>query len=732
MSSYFQEYLALPSVGAWDGDGHYAINKYYSENIFPALNGWVPSNNAGLPWPVGYTPLLTYLLAIWSRLLPTDFITAYKLFFILLNLAFPLTVYGVVWQITKRKVSAFLSALLTIYLLLMPVSIVYFGGITMRATFAMGHYPQFLATTIFVVWLWAIFKEGRKWHILSAALLGLVLLANLHTFQICLILLTIKWTFDLLSDWRAASKKIALTIVIAIAISIFWSIPLVQNSAFFLTKTTGEVDATQAVTSLGLIGVGGFFVVFAELIRSRSRGYMAILWLTSAAIFLVSVLPLRAVFPGLPVQPDRLLPYSFFLLILILPQAIYNLTARFKRTYRFGLFLFIAAAICLSLKPAKFVVDGNFKIDNQVVELIKYVKLLPNGRSIAEAWFDPIENVHDEAFQMGQPTHMVISGQLADGKEHETLWGVFRESSINSPFIQPIRNSLSPAYNEAYGVVCWLCNNEPELDAEFVNSFNGQPVLTSLKRAQLYGVNYIIARSDQMKATFRASSHVQLLKVFGDWEVFEIKTTTELAETLAAPPILTFTSLKNRDREFNSYDWLRLNEDWIYYTNFKHVMAYAHNQDLATTNELSKFELVNIVEYKYSDLAKAFENLKAYAVDNSLILWQSEDPLFVKLNELKNANIVVIPKTGNVHHDFGEFLSRIPETDQQPVQQLAVSKSVNNNRFELEIANAEQVYVKYSYFPTWQLPQKVDIYMASPAQILLLSSSEEDRLHLRN
>jgi hypothetical protein len=120
------------------------------------------------------------------------------------------------------------------------------------------------------------------------------------------------------------------------------------------------------------------------------------------------------------------------------------------------------------------------------------------------------------------------------------LWGVFRESAINTPFIQPLRNAFS-YHHESFAVTCWLCTTAQDHPfAELATAFAQQPMDVQLARARWYGVRYIIVISPISKARLFAAEGqhlVRALGAFGELSVFEINgSETHTITSLAHPP----------------------------------------------------------------------------------------------------------------------------------------------------------------------------------------------------
>src|SRR6056297_336563 len=175
--NFFSGYLQSDIVGGWDGQNHYAVVKNYSENIFPNAFGWSFSWNAGMPWPLGYNPFFSYLMAILFHLIPLSSILIFKLFFIILTFLFPVLVYYIAKKIKLEKIYAFLSGFLAILFLTIFPQEISRMGVTIRATFLSGLYPQFFASFLYLIWFYffIIFKKRKMYYFFSILFLGLLI-----------------------------------------------------------------------------------------------------------------------------------------------------------------------------------------------------------------------------------------------------------------------------------------------------------------------------------------------------------------------------------------------------------------------------------------------------------------------------------------------------------------------------------------------------------------------------
>jgi len=714
-------------IPGWDGAQHYAVNKVYSDTIFPKLSGIIPNWYAGMPWPRFYPPLFTYTMAILAHLLPFSYFDIFKWLFLLLVVAFPLLIY---WLSGRLKYSPFERLLAGFFSVLFLVSS---GdqagtlGIAMGGTFENGLYPQFFGACVFLIWFGLFIgwlrriddsdqsqmkvssltsKIIRSTHFLVVSiLLGFVLISNVHIAQPALLTFFIYALLYSLSYRGNVVLRFGLQFFIALAVASIWYIPLLKYNAYFLTQTITEVPFSVALLSLFVPLVQGCIGGFVGIARKRLT--VVGLFLSALSIVIITVIPWASLWGGLPLQPFRVLPMAYLYLMILAPLGLVRVLSWLKLKgvwYGVGL-LILLSPMLYWYPPIHRSISGLYTLSQSDHDLLVYLKDKNDGRSIFEVWLD--DNATPYLPKAKQPTHFILSGLVADGSEHQTLWSAFRESSILSPFVQPLRNAFSYRH-ESYGVTCYLCvetNGRPGFQAD---EFYDQPWEEHLKRARLMGVKYIVIRTDLRKSIYQSLPSTELIptSIFGDWQVFEVTDANLDPIPLTHEPILTLARLNPRTRYAegeDAYDWLRLNEEWFFHGKFDQVLARSKASDIEDIQELAVFNYLFLPELTYFDKEKALSMIVNYAKDHHVILLQSDDPLFQQLLNhpaMHKDHLHIVDKTGNVRTDMGAVLDILTTINPQ---------SETAGRWLLH---------KYTYFPTLASQYQNAIHLASPAFIL--------------
>ena len=164
-----------------DGTFHYVTNKIYSETIFPKLFGWINNWYTGMPWPLGYTPLYPYFLAVLDHILPFEYFTIFKTLNFVLLLSIPVLIYIIGIRLNYPKKFSLIISLLTLFwFFLIDViripAVVSING----STLTIGLYSQLFGTVIFLIWFYFFLKfENLDYNFFfSTLLLALMILTK--------------------------------------------------------------------------------------------------------------------------------------------------------------------------------------------------------------------------------------------------------------------------------------------------------------------------------------------------------------------------------------------------------------------------------------------------------------------------------------------------------------------------------------------------------------------------
>jgi hypothetical protein len=709
---FLKPFLSSDSVTGYGGDGsaHFAVVQYFSDNIFPAFSGWMSGWNAGMPWPVGYTPLLSYAMSFLFRLSPLSKVLTFKLAFVLLALFLPLLIYKVSRYVGASRSGGFLGSLVSIILFV-------YGSdsliLNYKSLFSLGNYTYFLAI-VFVIPLTYISLKRTKGitdYWLISLLVLFTLLTNLHVFVAAAILLFSVTCFDsFIVRQRYVWLRYFLAATNVLLLAAFWLYPLIQTNNYFSTMPLPplNISAELGEWPILLLIVATFLLSLAKRTARREELILlSSLSLTTTMVFL----PIATLLPFIPWQPQRIWDASIIMGLILLSL---SLSRILKSTTITGV---VAILFITTYLP------GN------VVGLVPYV----NGFSIAEIeLIDFLAAKHDgrsliESSDVQASQSINLSNAAGASTQHSTLWGTFRESSINMSLIQPVIGNLSSRQNY-YGVTCFLCDpwftGADKSAVELANEFAQQSFDQHIEQAMALGVKYFVF--DNAESQLRASDSNLLTKIaeFSQWQVYEFTEEFAMGYVLDSPPLVVFTKLNSKTRQINDYDWLRLNEEWLFQGNLQQPLVLA-KFDLAT--ELKRFKQVFIVDYVPIDVEVVKESFLS-TEDTKLFLLATTDPKFSQImqfaeqNSLLGNRVNVIDKTGNVRQDMRQLFELI---DMQANPQMITSVGNNLNQFAIPANGQDQfVYLKHSYFPWWRDLAGGEVYQASPNFQLVWTTSD--------
>lgn len=692
-------------LGGWDGVAAFVVNEAYSDQIFPNLAGSLPNWNMGQTWPVGYTPLMTYGLSFLSNLFNVEFVSVMKVFAVFLGLVYPLVMYWALRRMGLSRIPGFLGGILLI-------SYMYAANETLalsyRALLVYGNYTYVLGSVflLFLVGEIGRFKLTVRSAVLASLWLSMAILSNLHlgiVSSLCLFVGLVMSVTKL--NLRLNLRYLAIVVVNSVSILALWLIPLVATKQYFFSYTQISMNFSYVIESaywpvlLLALGCCGFTLY-------KQKSLKNLVWLTIVSVILTIILifPMNSFAPGLPWQPHRM--YSLIYLILIVLIA--NSLRYWKKYYHYvGAVLVL---IVLILTPLRSQYIGEIlPLTKDEQNLLAFTSNLSPGRIIIESsgwWYS----------RLGILTNLI-------GRGVPVIWGTFRESAINMPYIQPVRGSVS--YDaEYFGITCWLCPTnfyaEEKPIPESASIFHSVDFETKLQRAAMLGGKYLVIETESIKVEAEQSGLLNLVGEFGKWSVYEITLTPSLVESLSANQLLVFTEINPGYRGQEDYDWHRLNEQWLTNGSREHLLVMANDQLLDSTNDFNYFDHIFITKYRYGDLHSAYLRLLELAKTKTIYLLESTDPLFAAMTHQPVNNVIPLYKSEKLSKNVDRILTDLESTDGgYSVMQSIISPN------RISVYNAQPnsyIHVNYSYFPWWTSDNS-RIYLASPATMLAINDT---------
>lgn len=730
-STFIFNYLNISDlsiVGGWDGSHHFAISKFYAQSIFPDVFSWTFNWNAGMVFPLGYPPFSYMFLGFLNWILPFSFQAIFKYFFILTIVSLPIIFYYVGKGLQFTKKESFLSALLLVFFLVSPF---YFasGGFSFSASFKSGLYSQLLAGLFFLLWMYYFLQSfgHRKYFILSTFFLFLILLTNIHVGETALVFLFSFFVGDVIifrkyNRW----KPYLLQFVLAFSLLSFWSFPLIMNLDYFPSMTFQPVHINYfmefPVLIMSIFSLYG--IVLAVLKKDRVFISIAV---ASILFFILTFLPVSLVFKSIPLQPGRIIPALFITLSILSIYALKNFPKNIK-FFGSSNYLVLFSILFLPFVLYTFPIDKNFN----------FPYVLPSTHRSLQALNDLSEGRSTiEILSQNAPVNNYLAAHVPLNSPHQTIWNVFRESTLNSVFTAPLRNFFSERH-ESYGVVCGLCHYGRS------EEIKDQGLTNNIERAKLYGLKYFLLREGSTYEKLLQDPRFELREInydyLGKWSLFQLKEDIKYAQDLEYEPALVYADLESKHRDFQglgSYNWLGIAEYWFEAGNFDIVLARDDNS-IIEDKDLQNFKNLVLFDYSYKDLNSSFLRLEEYVKrGNTLIVFfdkESPDKLALKLKELDYDNLKIIEKSLDAKEDSLLFMD-ILEEGKQARNNLVVNKAIlSGNSIEVDLKKNDiddimgeknKVYVKSSYFPLWEAKnENTNIYMAAGAMTLVISEDE--------
>lgn len=644
-------------IGGWDGDGMFGMLKIFSEQSNMFSNLFVPNWNMGSIWPSDYSPFLTYILSpLFSTFSPNELLV-FKIFNVTMLALTPLLIYLLIHKSMQfSRYIALSSAILYSLIISIDYGIGLSAGISIKSILETGYISQLFGFNIFLLFLISFYGRNQNRKIISGVLLGLIIVSNIHVTLFAIIFILSHLVLNIRE--RSVIIDTLTTSIIALLISSYWWIDILINSSSYLVKTVVNVDFFLAYIAWGVFLSLAILTVLLNIYTNKHNKFVSILFLTAILSFLLTVLPIYQILENIPLQPHRILPMSGIFFALTSSIGILSYIEKSKLHFSIGkhhLHIKFLSLIFITLITAIYPLSNEHDLrylSDDDLALINFLSERDNSRSIIEVW----HNIKDDSTQQveDKPVHTVISGQVpAKNSSHEMLWGIFRESSISSPFIQPLRNGFS-YYNESYGVKCDLCKEESNFDNKSFEYY------TSL--AEDLGVNLVVLRSETAKSQMRLTNAFQDSISFGDWEVFILSQEKQIKKTNNSEVVLTFTKM-NGTEDFD--DWYDINEELLTNEVESFIFAKSNNDNLDTNEEFKKFDHIFINKYQYQDIDKAFTNLESEANDSkSIFLIESKDILFERLTRLGLDNIIVVNED-NFIEEIGTSIASKNKSDNQ-------------------------------------------------------------------
>ncbi len=539
-------YLLSNYIGGWDGMTHFAFSKYYSENIFPSVFGWIPTWFSGMPFPQFYPPFFYYSFAFLNNLLNIEPNILFK-FLALFCFFVPSFVLGYLYfHLIDSKTDNYKWVVLFSFLFMSFDTKIMGSGFGLQSIFNTGTITHSFSFLFFGFWIFYTYKLKEKifYKILSIFFLSILLLTNVHITFTCLFLYLIFFIKDCFELEKRNFKNIFqvfseyfLIGFTSLLLVSFWYIPMIYFYDFSAAKSLGYPWGSISDFMLrNSYVVFLSFVVIAKMFYEKKITFLSTIGIFSLLVFFLLKIDFSST--NLPIHVDRQIAPVVFLLPIMFVGVISFLGIKISKIIFATVFI-----VLIILKPIFFdqdLVKGLYDIDEDYSSLLEKVENINNKLFLIEVYL------------LGAPIDSVFNSVLGNN-DNRTVYAIFRESSVTSIFFTPIRNQFSsePEF--------WGIRSRLSLDEDFLN----QNIKQKIENAKSIGVNYFIKNTESITDDYSKSKEIKSMDIIGEWKISEFiyeENEDSNFEILKNKPILVFSEFDTKNYRDRGLDYISLAE----------------------------------------------------------------------------------------------------------------------------------------------------------------------------
>ena len=773
---------------SWDGSGHSVIAQIYDQSIFPDTFGWTNAYFGGMPFPNFYPPVFYWCVALLHHTHLVSFATAFKLVLVLPVLLIPVMMWLLGWSLSNRNQLVAAAVALASVLLLVDLRFMgaLLAGLDYFSTFQIGLYTQPLGFILLIAWFIVYSSLGRpnrndgaraliaqtRWRCaLSSLLLALTVLANFFNAITAVMLILTMLICDAAyykrgseaekRELRRALLEHCLSSVVALFLTLFWIVPLLNEYQYFVTRP--YIAETKALFTPALIAwyavavIGGVLWLRAPFraeidedgsLSSSRRvlcSYLGACTLLGGAVVFASLAAPR----WFPLQTPRFLATLTFMLAV--PVG-YALAAGYRRLANFldrskpknsrisfrrahyatglaiALFLFIAlTAPDLSWAYAFYPAGKKSEID----AVLDFARQHREGRYLVEV----INPKRGPAWTEASFDARAVNSYLG-AQGNETISGVFHEASPNVLFTLPTVNAFSN-YPDSFGISSLLAD-----DLDFV----AQPLEQHIARARFLGVKYLVIRTPAMKERLGKEAEIAARHDFGWWSIYELRDKpSPFLEALPYKPALVVSSFTLKARHRNEMSFIRLAEEQFADNWFDVLLVRSPEAKVDRLTRLNDFGVLILDTYDYENETAAFDLLREYSQSHPLILLSSDADLCqrIKAARAQFSGLQIIERSAeepgqvleavapNHHYQATSIrqqwvaVRRILEDNKKATNATTglINGTVEHNTIAIEYGNGSQgqrvpIVVSTTFHPNWYRDDGEALYAATPFYML--------------
>jgi hypothetical protein len=727
---YISAYVTFPLATGFDTSGHVAIGEYYTQHIFPKTWGWVPAWLGGMPFPQFYPPLFYFLTALLSKIFFISYGLAFKSVVLALFLGMPGVVVWLAHRVLKDPIAELVTGVASVMLLSTDYGLYGIFGVTAQGTFQTGLVTQLLGFFLLFLWLGFLLRAfpHRKDYYFSVIFLALVLVANTHaTITAGLILIVYalvegyRRRLEIRDEFR--QKKYSVLMRIAglglwpLGLAAFWYVPLFSRYDYIAGKALGVESGIGSANSFyfatHLIYLIIFTLVALYIARKKHNESVMVLALASLVIFILIIVPLDRVVQKLPIHTYRSLP--FFLLASAITAGYVYVEIKPYVKNKILRYLLPLAYIFV------FVLVWTQSAFSYVTNIYTQPVFTSEMKNIVDYMKDKTGRINIESFGTGRPLNYYLTRDYSENPALSNSYAIFVESSINSGFLVPFKNSVSQG-SERYAVDSLL------------TAYELKPQLMNIQadRARLLGISYFLISSPQMKKQFDASPAFKREKVFDTWNLYTLQN-VQYADVLSYEPAILFSPVSFKGMHDDDLGYAEFQQLLLLWGDLNTVVAEAHNHYLDTSPDLALFKTAIITEYKYRNLEQAYKRLEIYSRTNMLIIVKDlRNPLSEQLSKLnpREHHIVVFDhgSARTIMWGITRILNNrkqlITSSEKNLIQKVSFTPS--SIHIDAKLERSMPVVIKTSFFPDWKRTDGKIIYMATPGYMLAFADKDFD------
>lgn len=536
---------------------------YYAQEIFPKMKWWSPDWYAGFPFLYFYPPLLFYLTAIFSYIIPLNI--AFKLITLAGTFLLPIAVFLCLLLLGLKFPIPSLGAFLSLSYLFLEKFSIYGGNIPSTLS---GEFSYSFAFALFFLFIGLLIKGIRENRYLILNVLILSLMVLIHPFSVIVSVL-IGCVIFIEGVIKKEVKKVFLYLAkvfgLAFGLTAFWSLPFLALLPYTSKMSWTKVINFSEIFPSSLI----FFLVFAVFglifaLVKKEKMILPFLY-----IIIGSLIPFIFLNHS-SIWNTRFLPFIIMSYLIIAAYGLGSLLQKTKKLFPFVFLLIFSIGFIFFYLPAnisyipfwmKWNYEGFQSKDAwpELKNLADYLADLPFGRVMWE--------YRSEYDKFGTPR---VLENLPIWTKKPTFEGLLIESSLSGYF-----HFLNQAETTETPTAAVAGIKYPPFDFE-----------KGVKHLQYFGAQYFVAFTPNIKNL--ADKYLVKLNNVGEFNIYEV------------PDSNLIEVLKDFDLAFKNKQWLTQSIHWYQETDLsKPIVFYQNKKEFESIGDnLKDFEEIPIEEAK--------------------------------------------------------------------------------------------------------------------------------------